>query len=101
MDKEERAKRLRKAFRVNGGIPFPAGRVHEVNRTAPIPNNGPGKPLALHFGVSLADKFPIWIAQTESLPAEQLPLKRRRKGENPLMRIAVRYPVRLFRRPKV
>jgi hypothetical protein len=56
MDKAERAERLRKAFRANGGIPMPLGAFQKVNRTAPIPNKGSGKPLALHFGVSLSEK---------------------------------------------
>jgi hypothetical protein len=97
MDKVERAKQLRKSFKLNGGIPFPNGKRQELTRTQAIPNKGAGKPLALYFGVSLTDKRPVWVKQTDPLPLAQLSRSRRRKGENPFMRIAAHYPRRLPR----
>jgi hypothetical protein len=95
MDKIERAKRLRKGFRANGGIPMPLGLVQKVNRTKPIPNKGAGKPIGVHFGASMDASCPLWVGLTETLSKSHLPLKRRRKGKNPLMRIADLYPTRM------
>jgi hypothetical protein len=55
MDKEERAKRLRKAFKAAGGVPYPKLQRATTGKTKPIPNKGSGQPLALHFGISLID----------------------------------------------
>jgi len=95
MDKAKQAEVLRKRFKALGGIPYSKTDQSRPGRTKAIPNKGTGKPLAVHYGVSLADKRPVWVGQTETLPAQQLPLKRRRKGQNPLMRIAHLYPLRM------
>jgi hypothetical protein len=99
MDKDERAKRLRKALRANGGIIAPFRVVQKVTRTEPIPNKGAGKPLAFHYSVSLADKRCRWVMQHNIQRTEQLPLRRRRKGKTGLMKIADLYPVRLPKLP--
>ena len=97
MDKDERAKRLRKAFRANGGIPLQFGIGQKVTGTEPIPNNGSGKPLPIHYGVSLGDNRPQWMDHADQPESAQLAIKRR-TGPSPLLKIAARYSVRLERR---
>ncbi len=85
MDKQSRKDRLRERFKVLGGLPFPASRERSA-RTKPLPGRGPGKPLPVHFGASLAHSTPDWVAR--ATPASILtPKPRRVARKSPLWAI--------------
>lgn len=93
MDKAERAKRLRKGFKANGGIPFPACVNQSLIRTTPIPNKGSGKALLIHYGVSGPGKRPEWVSKVN--PTKASKWIRYATKESPLTRIARVLPMKL------
>ena len=98
MDRAKRVELLRKAFKAAGGIPYLKEDRAGEERTKPIANKGPGKPLAIHFGITGAEKRPFWLERHTALPDKRLSPMRREKSANPLMIIAASYPVRLPRK---
>lgn len=65
MEKTQRRELLRLRHRAIGGLPYQV--VHKAwvdAHTAPVPNHGPGKPIAVFYGVSYCDPRPKWLNQS-------------------------------------
>ena len=95
MEKAKRGAMLRKAFKAAGGIAYTANGINSRPKTRPIPNNGPGKPLAVAFSVSLCERRSKWVSEPDPKLSNPGPAPKRANGVSALIRIAERYPRRL------
>lgn len=99
MDKTERGRMLRARLKALGGLQ-PGPGVPQRAKALPVPKRGPGKPLAVFYGVSLASRAPAWVGEPDGQRRPDL-RPRRVARKSPLLGIAEKWAdaLRIPKRP--
>ncbi|HZZ57828.1 MAG TPA: hypothetical protein VFE31_08345 [Opitutaceae bacterium] len=90
MDKAERAKLLRQRFQAKGGLPYP---VAEPRRADPVSERTNFRQGWYAPETDISKRAPGWVYKPDPVP-RPIPQPKRRNGQNPIVKIAARYPVR-------